>query len=120
MQSLQNYLLIATPTMGDPYFSRTVTYICEHNEHGTMGLVINQPVGMTLKQLVEQSDENAIVLDKKAGGIVLAGGPVSNSWLTIEADLELLFDVPIHKKWEMAVQKLGIDIWQLGPDIGHA
>jgi putative transcriptional regulator len=44
----------------------------------------------------------------------------TNSWLTIEADLELLFDVPIHKKWEMAVQKLGIDIWQLGPDIGHA
>lgn len=185
MQSLQNHLLIATPTMGDPYFSRTVTYICEHNENGTMGLVINQPIGMTLKQLIEQTDEDAIVLDEKANGIVLAGGPVNqergfilhttqagwtsslaltdeimvttskdilgslgndkgpskvlvtlgyagwsagqleeelqtNSWLTIEADLALLFDVPIHKKWEAAVQKLGIDIWQLGPDVGHA
>jgi putative transcriptional regulator len=185
MQSLQNHLLIATPTMDDPYFSRSVTYICEHNEHGAMGLVINQPVGMTLKQLIEQTDENAIVLDEKANGIVLAGGPVSqergfilhttqagwtsslalssevmvttskdilsslgnagapakslvtlgyagwsagqleeelqtNSWLIIEADTELLFDVPIHKKWQAALHKIGFEIWQLGPDVGHA
>jgi putative transcriptional regulator len=185
MQSLQNHLLIATPSMDDPFFSRTVTYICEHNENGTMGLVINQPIGMTLKQLIAQTDEDALVLEEKANDIVLSGGPVSqergfilhttqsgwesslsltddimvttskdilgslgnsngpkkalvalgyagwsagqleeelqtNSWLTIEADLDLLFEVPIHKKWEAAVHKLGIDIWQLGPDVGHA
>jgi len=44
----------------------------------------------------------------------------NNSWLIVEADEELLFDVPIHKKWEEAVRKLGIDVWQLGPDAGHA
>jgi putative transcriptional regulator len=44
----------------------------------------------------------------------------TNSWLMVEADLALLFEVPIHKKWESAVHKLGIDVWQLGPDIGHA
>lgn len=185
MESLQNYLLIASPTMDDPYFSRTVTYICEHNEDGAMGLVINQPVGMSLKQLIEQVDENAIVVEEKGKGIVLAGGPVNqdrgfvlhttqsgwasslvltsevmittskdilaclgndsgpskslvtlgyagwsagqleeelqtNSWLTIEADASFLFDVPIHQKWQAAVHKLGVDIWQLGPDIGHA
>jgi putative transcriptional regulator len=185
MQSLQNYLLIASPTMEDPYFARTVTYICEHNEHGAMGLVINQPVGMKLKELVAQVDDKAKVIDEKAQDIILAGGPVSqdrgfilhttqpgwtssltmtpevmvttskdiisslgnndapekslimlgyagwtagqleeeiqtSSWLMVEADTEILFDTPIHKKWETAVQRLGIDVWQLGPDIGHA
>jgi putative transcriptional regulator len=185
MESLQNYLLIASPSMDDPYFARTVTYICEHNEHGAMGLVINQPVGMKLKELVEQVDNKAEVIDEKAEDIILAGGPVSqdrgfilhtsqlgwissltmtpqimvttskdiisslgnknapekslimlgyagwtagqleeeiqtNSWLMVEADTEILFDTPIHKKWETAVQRLGIDVWQLGPDIGHA
>jgi putative transcriptional regulator len=185
MQSLQNYLLIASPSMDDPYFARTVTYICEHNEHGAMGLVINQPVGMKLKELVNQVDDKAEVIDEKAEDIILAGGPVSqdrgfilhtsqpgwassltmtsevmvttskdiisslgnkeapekslimlgyagwtagqleeeiqtNSWLMVEADLELLFETPIHKKWETAVQRLGIDVWQIGPDIGHA
>jgi putative transcriptional regulator len=43
----------------------------------------------------------------------------TNSWIMVEADLDLLFEVPIHKKWETALQKLGIDIWQLGPDVGH-
>lgn len=184
-QSFQNHLLIAMPSLDDPYFSRTVTYICEHNEHGAMGIVVNQPVGMNLKELLAQTDGDAVVLEQKAEDIILAGGPVSqdrgfilhtnqagwsssmaltseimvttskdilpalgdgsgpdkalialgyagwtagqleqeiqtNSWLTVEADLELLFDVPIHKKWQTAVQKLGIDIWQLGPDVGHA
>ena len=77
MHSLQNYLLIASPSMEDPYFSRTVTYICEHNEHGAMGLVINQPIGMKLKGLVEQVDDKAEVTEQKAEDIILAGGPVS-------------------------------------------
>ena len=185
MHSLQNHLLIAMPSLNDPYFSRSVTYICEHNEHGAMGIVINQPVGMSLKQLLSQTDSEAPVLAQKADDIILAGGPVSqdrgfilhtcqpgwnsslqltseimvttskdilpalgdgtgpdkalialgyagwtagqleeeiqsNSWLTVEADLALLFDVPIHKKWQTAVQKLGIDSWQLAPGVGHA
>lgn len=43
-----------------------------------------------------------------------------NAWLTIEADTELLFDVPIHKKWQYAVNKLGVDVWQLTQEAGHA
>lgn len=185
MQSFENKLLIAMPNLDDPYFARSLTYICEHSEQGAMGLVINQPVGMTLKELINQADEEAIVLAEKADKIVLAGGPVSqdrgfilhtsqpgwsaslplteeimvttskdilsvlgtdkapdkslvtlgyagwtagqleeevqdNAWLLIDADMELLFDVPVHKKWETAVQKLGIDVWQLGPEAGHA
>ncbi|MGD8955730.1 MAG: YqgE/AlgH family protein, partial [Chromatiaceae bacterium] len=37
--SLKNQLLIAMPSLQDPNFSRTVTYICEHGDHGAMGIV---------------------------------------------------------------------------------
>ena len=43
-----------------------------------------------------------------------------NAWLTIEADEEILFNTPIHKKWQAAVNKLGVDVWQLAPGAGHA
>ncbi|MBT1062174.1 YqgE/AlgH family protein [Bowmanella sp. Y26] len=185
MQSFENHFLIAMPSLEDPYFSRSLTYICEHNEHGAMGIVINQPTGLHLKEMLKQVDESIEVDDDKAEQLVLAGGPVSpdrgfilhstqpgwasslaltseimvttskdilnvlgnskapekslvalgyagwsagqleeeiqhNSWLLIEADADLLFNVPIHKKWQAAVQKLGVDIWQLAPDVGHA
>ena len=37
---LTNHFLIAMPAMADPFFSKTLTYICEHNEQGALGLVV--------------------------------------------------------------------------------
>ena len=42
--------------MADPNFSRTLTYICEHNEQGALGLVVNRPIDMTLPTLFERVD----------------------------------------------------------------
>lgn len=56
MQSvnLTQHFLIAMPVMVDPNFSRTLTYICEHNEQGALGLVVNRPLDMTLSKLLAQ------------------------------------------------------------------
>jgi putative transcriptional regulator len=43
-----------------------------------------------------------------------------NVWLTVEADDQLLFDTPIHQKWQAAVNKLGVDVWQLSQHAGQA
>jgi putative transcriptional regulator len=43
-----------------------------------------------------------------------------NVWLTVEADDMLLFETPIHQKWQAAVNKLGIDVWQLTQQAGRA
>jgi len=59
MQSLENQLLIAMPALSDSYFNKTVTYICEHNDDGAMGLIINLPVDMTLSDLLKQIDDEA-------------------------------------------------------------
>jgi len=56
MISLENQFLIAMPALDDSYFNKTVTYICEHNEQGAMGLIINLPINITLSDLLKQID----------------------------------------------------------------
>lgn len=51
---LSHHFLIAMPAMTDPVFAKTLTYICEHNEQGALGIVVNRPISMTLGQLFEQ------------------------------------------------------------------
>ena len=72
---LTNHFLIAMPALADPNFFRTVTYICEHNSDGAMGIVINRPLDIRLGEILRQvniegSDE-AI-----ANEPVCMGGPV--------------------------------------------
>ena len=72
---LSGHLLIAMPAMQDPNFAKTVTYICEHSDHGALGIVINRPLGMDLGAIFNQlsldsTDENL------ARQPVLLGGPV--------------------------------------------
>lgn len=73
--NLTGHFLIAMPAMTDPYFAKSVTFICEHSENGAMGVVVNRPIDMTLNALFEQVDlqlkDNPI-----AGMPVYFGGPV--------------------------------------------
>lgn len=52
--NLTRHFLIAMPNMGDPYFARSLTYLCEHNEQGALGVVVNRPIDMTLQALFER------------------------------------------------------------------
>ncbi|HXF68148.1 MAG TPA: YqgE/AlgH family protein [Burkholderiales bacterium] len=52
--NLTHHFLIAMPNMVDPHFARTLTFICEHNEQGALGLVVNRPIEMNLHTLLEQ------------------------------------------------------------------
>ncbi|NQY88208.1 MAG: YqgE/AlgH family protein [Colwellia sp.] len=207
MDSLENQFLIAMPSLAGDYFNKTVTYICEHNDEGAMGLIINMPVNITLHNLLKQIAENdpqqvsdnkttvepktkplaeqSIFCSASLEQLVLSGGPISqdrgfvlhrtqsgwnssialnddimittskdillalgtekepeqfmvtlgyagwgpgqletelqaNSWLTIDADSDILFNTPIEQRWQKATEKLGIDIAHLSSDIGHA
>lgn len=73
--TLTNQLLIAMPGMADPNFSTTVTLICEHNDEGALGIIINRPLTLKLAGLFEQL--NVEDPDPKVANFpVLAGGPV--------------------------------------------
>jgi putative transcriptional regulator len=73
--NLTHHFLIAMPNMVDPYFARSLTYICEHNRQGALGIVVNRPIDMTLSALFERLD-----LSLKEHGVgrspVYFGGPV--------------------------------------------
>jgi len=73
--NLTDHFLIAMPNMVDPHFSRTLTYVCEHNEQGALGLVVNRPLDMTLSALLSQVEVShaAPMLQKIP---VHFGGPV--------------------------------------------
>ena len=54
--SLTNQFLIAMPSLADPHFSQSVTYICEHNQEGALGIVINHPLDIQLSEVFQYMD----------------------------------------------------------------
>lgn len=79
--SLQNQLLIATPGGSDPYFHKAVIYICEHSSSGAMGIVINQPMSVSIIDLLKHMELVNKEVDQEALSplfqqLVLAGGPL--------------------------------------------
>lgn len=70
-----NHFLIAMPGMGGGAFEGSVVYLCEHTEKGAVGLVINKPIDIKLKNLFEKVE---LSLDREdlAESPVYFGGPV--------------------------------------------
>jgi putative transcriptional regulator len=70
-----NQFLIAMPGMGDESFAGAVVYLCEHTDKGALGLVINKPIDIKLKNLFEKVE---LTLDREdiAEEPVYYGGPV--------------------------------------------
>ena len=181
--NLTKQFLIAMPAMADPNFSRTLTFICEHNERGALGIVVNRPIDVTLASLFKQVEielpdaelahqpvffggpvqfDHGFVLHRPVGAwkstlpvgeiglttsrdileAMSAGqGPRQhlvalgyagwapgqledeirrNGWLTVEADLDLIFNVPPEARYDAAMQALGINAANLSEEAGHA
>ena len=73
--NLTGHFLIAMPAMTDSFFSKSVTFICTHNQDGAMGIMINRPTDITFETLFEKINVELLnigVADKH----VLYGGPV--------------------------------------------
>jgi len=75
--SLVNHFLIAMPRLADPNFSRTVTLLCDHSAEGAMGLVINRPTDLKLRDVYQQLEISAA--GPEAEQAVFLGGPVQNN-----------------------------------------
>lgn len=74
-QRLNNQFLIAMPGLEDPNFFHSVTYICEHNDEGALGLVINRPLDMQLGEIFEHIKIDYAKPEAKRMPVHL-GGPV--------------------------------------------
>jgi putative transcriptional regulator len=188
-----HHFLIAMPGVSDEPFVRSVVYMCEHSNRGALGLVINKPSDISLKNLFDKVD---LPLGRPdlVGAPVYQGGPVAtergfvlheavfagedkpeetvyastmtipgglemttskdvlealstgagprkvlvslgyaqwgegqleseigeNSWLTVSADAAIIFDTPAEQRYDKALALLGLQVWMLSSDAGHA
>jgi len=104
--NLTDHFLIAMPSMLDPIFGGTVVYICEHNDSGALGMIINRPTDMTMDVLFDRLDLSLEINphgSASARGPVMFGGPVQvergfvlhapaadyNSSLNVSSDVSL-------------------------------
>ena len=70
----KGYFLIANPVLPDPNFSRTVVLLCNHDEQGSFGLVINRLAPISAKEVFEE-----VGVSGSHSGKIFIGGPVSPS-----------------------------------------
>lgn len=66
-------ILISNPLMGDPHFERSIIYLCEHSDEGSLGFVLNKPAKVTLNEVIDGFITEDIPL--------YIGGPVEQNTL---------------------------------------
>ncbi len=87
--SLRGKLLIASPTLADPNFARTVVLITEHNEDGAMGIVLNRPSDMQASEVVPA------LAELTGDDPLFVGGPVQPEAIVLLAE----FSDPSAAAW---------------------
>jgi putative transcriptional regulator len=80
-ESLAGQLLLASPTLLDPNFRRTVVLIGVHSEEGALGVVLNRPSAVTVEEAVPQL-QSAVAGDEP----VFLGGPVQPASVVLLAE----------------------------------
>jgi putative transcriptional regulator len=181
--NLTRHFLIAMPAMVDPHFAKSLTFVCEHNDQGALGIVINRPTEMNLHGLLEQVSiapeteafktvavhfggpvqvDRGFVLHTPLGtwqstlavgpeiglttskdileAVAKGAGPrqilvtlgyagwapgqlehelAQNAWLTVQAQPEVIFDLPAEERLAAAMSLLGVDYAKLSEVAGH-
>ncbi|MFL0796286.1 MAG: YqgE/AlgH family protein [Cellvibrionaceae bacterium] len=92
-QCLKNHFLVAMPSLQDSVFSHTITLLCEHNENGAMGVIINSPLGIKMREVFEQMKLH--YSDNTGEQQILAGGPVQTDRGFILHDGDINFETTI-------------------------
>ena len=92
---LDDQFLIAMPDLKDSDFFRTVTYICQHNEEGALGVVLNRLTNLKLNDVFLQIGIDD-ALEEHATTPVYIGGPVQTERGFIVHD-------SINQKWDSSI-----------------
>jgi putative transcriptional regulator len=178
------HFLIAMPSMGESVFGKTLTYVCEHNENGALGVVVNRVTELKYQKLFSQIEvdlpiasmqerevyfggpvqpDRGFVLHRPLGNwsstlkvtdaiglttskdilqaVAVGDGPheilltlgyagwsagqleseiAQNSWLTVEADPNIIFGLPIEERLTAAMGLLGANWANLSSFSGRA
>jgi len=69
--------LVAMPHLQDPLFAQSICYLCQHDEEGTVGFLINKPVKMLEKDLLV--DQGYKIDPEQFKQPLLSGGPMQTN-----------------------------------------
>lgn len=91
MNSLKGHLVIATPQLDTPIFSRAVILMLDHGEDGAMGVILNHPMNVVVTDLSGKIFDEEFVWDKP----LCLGGPVTGPLMVLHtledmADQEIM------------------------------
>ena len=86
MESLRGHLLVASPHLPDPNFSKSVILLVEHSNEGAVGLVLNRVAGTSLSELWIQADQDGPC---HCDDQVRLGGPVQGPVMCLHGHMEL-------------------------------
>ena len=110
-ESLRGQLLVASPALVDPNFSRTVVFITEHSEDGAMGIVLDRPSDTAVDAVVPQLAEIA------GGEPVYVGGPVQPEAIVLLAE----FSDPEAAAWivvaDVGLASADVDLDELAASV---
>jgi len=103
---LTNQFLIAMPGLHDPLFQKSVTYICQHNKEGSLGITINRPINMNLADLFAQM-KIKLEIDQIANYPIFAGGPVepNQGFVLHSSDKTWQYSLTINKDFILSSSK---------------
>ena len=94
---LSNHFLVSMPQLEDDNFARTVTLVCQHDENGALGIVVNRLSAHTLGEIYQQLDIQ--VSDRQsAAQPVFEGGPVHREFGLVVHSLD-----PV-RRWESTLE----------------
>lgn len=104
--NLQHHFLIAMPALQDPLFKRSVVYICEHNDEGAMGIIVNKPLeNLQIKEMLAKLDITPTPLDPtiRLDKPVFSGGPLAEDRGFILHSATTSFSSSIHISDEVTI-----------------
>ncbi len=88
---LQGHFLLAMPGLSGDFFANSITYLCEHSQHGAMGIVVNQLLDLNLEEVLAHLELPTSGLFQDTA--VLSGGPV-------QTDRGFILHPPQTDEWE--------------------
>ncbi|PCJ32566.1 MAG: YqgE/AlgH family protein [Gammaproteobacteria bacterium] len=97
--SLQHHFLIAMPALDNSIFHRSVVYVCEHDEQGAMGIIVNKPTKVMLKELLDHLEID---------------NPSSKP-----QSIPVLFGGPVHQDQGLVIHNHSDDNWRTSLTLSH-
>src|SRR5581483_6683525 len=84
MKSYKGHLLVASPKLRDPNFFRAVVLLVQHDENGSLGLVLNRPMEVAVQAAWKQLSQSPCEIE----GHLHHGGPCEGVLMALHTDME--------------------------------